>query len=62
MGLQCKACGSEEHVKNGFMRGKQHFRCKVCGLNFHWLGQRAAIEAGRFLIDVGTESRLLRAL
>ena len=34
MGLRCKGCGSEEHVKNGFMRGKQRYRCKACGLNF----------------------------
>jgi transposase len=34
MGLRCKECGSEEHVKNGFMRGKQRYRCKACGLNF----------------------------
>ena len=34
MVLRCKACGSEEQVKNGFMRGKQRYRCKACGLNF----------------------------
>src|SRR5690242_10922093 len=34
MGLRCKGCGSEEHVKNGFMRGKRRYRCKACGLNF----------------------------
>src|ERR671911_547409 len=34
MELRCKACGSGEHVKNGFMRGKQRYRCKACGLNF----------------------------
>ena len=34
MGLRCKRCGAEEHVKNGFMRGKQRYRCKACGLNF----------------------------
>jgi transposase-like protein len=34
MGLRCKECGSEEHVKNGFMRGKQRYRCKACGLSF----------------------------
>ena len=34
MGLQCRRCGSEEQVKNGFMRGKQRYRCKGCGLNF----------------------------
>ena len=34
MELRCKRCGGEEHVKNGFMRGKQRYRCKACGLNF----------------------------
>src|SRR5919202_2839525 len=27
-------CGREEHVKNGFMKGLQRYRCKACGLNF----------------------------
>src|SRR3982751_6447703 len=34
MALRCKGCGSGEHVKNGFMRGKQRYLCKACGLNF----------------------------
>ena len=34
MGLRCKGCGGEEHVKDGFMRGKQRYRCKACGPNF----------------------------
>jgi transposase len=34
MGLQCKRCGSDEHVKNGLMRGQQRYLCKGCGLNF----------------------------
>src|SRR5690242_21879526 len=34
MALRCKGCGSEEHVKNGFMRGEQRYRCGACGLNF----------------------------
>src|SRR3954468_5987028 len=34
MALRCKGCGSGEHVKNGFVRGKQRYRCKACGLNF----------------------------
>src|SRR3954466_16374499 len=34
MGLRCKRCGGEEHVKNGLMRTKQRYRCKACGLNF----------------------------
>src|SRR4051794_16725009 len=33
MALRCKGCGSEGHVKNGFMRGKQRYRGKACGLN-----------------------------
>ena len=34
MGLRCKRCGGGEHVKNGFMKGRQRYRCKACGLNF----------------------------
>jgi transposase len=34
MELRCKRCGSGEHTKNGFMRGKQRYRCRSCGLNF----------------------------
>ena len=34
MGLRCKRCGGEDQTKNGFMRGRQRYRCKACGLNF----------------------------
>ena len=34
MGLRCKRCRAEEHIRNGLMRGKQRYRCKACGLNF----------------------------
>src|SRR3954471_14784116 len=34
MGLRCKRCGGEEHVKNGLMRGHQRYLCKSCGFNF----------------------------
>ena len=34
MELRCKRCGSDKHIKNGRMRGKQRYRCKACGLNF----------------------------
>ena len=33
MALRCKRCGGEEHVKNGFMKGLQRYRCKACGLD-----------------------------
>ena len=32
--MRCKRCGSEEQTRNGFMRGKQRYRCRACGLNF----------------------------
>ena len=32
--MRCKRCGGEEQTRNGFMRGKQRYRCKACGLNF----------------------------
>ena len=34
MGLRCKRCGNEEHVKNALMRNKQRYLCKGGGLNF----------------------------
>ncbi len=34
MGLRCKRCGGEGHVRNGLMRGKQLYRCEGSGLNF----------------------------
>src|SRR6188508_3242170 len=34
MGLWCKGRGGEKYDKNGFMRGKQRYRCRACGLNF----------------------------
>jgi hypothetical protein len=30
----CKNCKSASAVRNGFVRGKQRFRCKDCGSNF----------------------------
>src|SRR3954467_10486823 len=34
MGRRCKRWGREGHVRNGFMKGLQRYRCKACGLNF----------------------------
>lgn len=30
----CKKCGRENSVRNGFVRGLQRYRCKGCGCNF----------------------------
>jgi transposase-like protein len=31
---KCKKCGSEVYVKNGFVGGRQRYKCKSCGCNF----------------------------
>lgn len=30
----CKKCGSEHSVKNGIVRSKQRYKCKLCNFNF----------------------------
>lgn len=30
----CKNCKSEQTVKSGFVREKQRYKCKACGINF----------------------------
>ncbi len=55
MGLRCKRCGSEEHVKNGLMRGQQRYLCKDCGLNFTNTparGKPLALKAAAVLLSV----------
>ena len=32
--VTCKKCRQTTIVKNGFVRGKQRYRCKSCGCNF----------------------------
>ena len=32
--ITCKKCGSEKSTKNGFVAGRQRYRCKGCGCNF----------------------------
>ena len=32
--MGCKACGSTDSIKNGWVRGVQRYRCKGCGLNY----------------------------
>ena len=34
MSLSCKNCQSSQFVKNGFVREKQHYKCKGYGFNF----------------------------
>ena len=54
-GLRCKRGGSEEHVKNGLMRGQQRSLCKGCGLTFTNTparGKPLALKAAAVLLDV----------
>ena len=32
--MQCRKCGSEAIVKNGFMAGAQRYKCKNCSFQF----------------------------
>ena len=55
MGLRCKRCGSEAHVKNGLMRGQQRSLCKGCGLTFTNTparGKPLALKAAAVLLSV----------
>lgn len=31
---RCKKCGKEERVKNGYVKGKQRYKCKGCGQSY----------------------------
>jgi len=55
MGLRCKRCGGDEHVKNGLMRNEQRSLCKGCGLNFTNTparGKPLALKAAAVLLHV----------
>jgi transposase-like protein len=32
--MLCKKCKCKSIVKNGFMKGKQRYKCRSCGYNF----------------------------
>lgn len=32
--MNCPKCSSENKVKNGFVKGRQRYRCKYCGNNY----------------------------
>ncbi len=34
MEIRCKHCGSVEKVKNGYVHGKQRYKCKDCGKSY----------------------------
>ena len=61
MGLRCKGCGGEEHVKNGFMRGKQRYRrLRVDDETSNETSRHMTILASLFMTGMRLE-RMLRA-
>jgi transposase len=34
MDIECKRCKSKKSIKNGYMKGKQRYKCKECGYSF----------------------------
>ena len=44
-----KHCGKSNYVKNGFVKGKQRYRCKECGHNFTDTLRRGRSEAAKAL-------------
>jgi transposase len=34
MSIKCKSCNSEQYVKNGYVGGKQRYKCKQCDKSF----------------------------
>ena len=32
--MRCKKCGGDKHVKSGFVKGEQRYKCKDCGCKF----------------------------
>ena len=51
--LQCKHCGSESSVKNGFVQGKQRYKCNDCGKTFR-------IGDDREKYDISIKLRVMR--
>ena len=34
MTSKCKHCGNEKRVRNGYVKGKQRWKCKGCGKTY----------------------------
>ena len=45
----CKQCGDSRHVRNGFVRGHQRYKCRNCGCNFTLTPPRGAPETKKAL-------------
>ncbi|HBO59068.1 MAG TPA: hypothetical protein DD624_04075 [Alphaproteobacteria bacterium] len=48
--MKCSRCGSENSVKNGFVKGQQRYKCKRCGCQFTRSDKRAAHQKERQLV------------
>ncbi len=48
--MQCKYCGSKKLVKDGKVKGKQLYRCKVCKKRFYMNGKFAKMRTDKHII------------
>ena len=51
--MNCPKCFSETYTKNGFIRGKQRYKCKDCGCNFsqsHKKGKPPIVKALAYVL------------
>ena len=47
--MYCKKCGSQNHVRAGFIEGEQRYKCKDCGCKFVPTRQRGKPEKDKLL-------------
>ena len=47
---KCPKCGKKEKVKNGFMKGKQRYKCKCCRCNYKRKKRDNAIKIGSLIL------------
>jgi len=60
----CPKCGSQEFRKNGKVRGRQRYRCQICGYNFSVpkLGKAKPIEMQRQALYLYLEGMSFRSI
>jgi transposase-like protein len=62
--MKCPKCGSEEHCKDGIIKGRQRFKCKKC--NYRYTVERKSdvkpIEIRRLAFEMYLEGLGFRAI
>ena len=61
--MTCPHCRSAERVKNGFVRGKQRYKCKDCGCNYTVSSlSRTPVEVRRYCLTLYLEGMGFRGI